>query len=198
VADLPTPSLIRDLAGLLAPGMIILGVMSRFASTQTGELKDKIITYGVASVAYTAAVSPLFHASQGVQLPTWLWSLLQFFIVPLGIGIAAAYISQREWLYLIAKKVGLRLAHHTPTAWDYAFRNMVSASYVIVKLHNGSEFAGLMGKQSFASTNPGERDLLIQEVWKIPEGGEWERVEPVRAALICGKDIQSVEIFSRN
>ena len=195
MADLPTPSQITELAGLLAPGMIILGVLSRFSSTRTTDLKDKVVAYGVASVAYTAAVSPLFHVDQGMPLPAWAWSSLQFFVIPLAVGLGAAYVWERDWLYKAAERIGLRLAHHTPTAWDHAFRNMRQGSYVIVKLHDGTQFAGLMGRQSFASTNPEERDLLIEQVWRIPDDGPWERVEPLRSALICGKDIQSVEIF---
>ena len=195
MAELPTPAEITDLAGLLAPGMVILGILSRFSSTRSVELKDKIIAYGFASTAYITAVSPLFDVGWGLVISAWLWSLLKYFVVPVLIGIGAAYLWQAEWLYRIAEKADLRLAHHTPTAWDHAFRRMRRGTYVLVRLKNGREFAGLMGRRSFASTDPAERDLLIQELWRIPEAGPWQRIEPVRAAILCGKDIQSIEMF---
>jgi hypothetical protein len=85
-----------------------------------------------------------------------------------------------------------------PAAWDYAFSRIVQGTYVLVKLRDGTLYAGLMGKQSFASTATEERDLYLEEVWHIPENGPWTRTEPKRSVLLCGRDITWVEIFERN
>ncbi len=196
LADLPSAGDVTALVSLLAPGLVILGVRSRFTTANAPDIKDKVIAYAVASTAYVAAVSPLFHVNGGISLPTWLWSFLQYFLVPLCIGVAAAYIHQWNWMYRLAKCVRLRVTHHMPAAWDYAFERMHKGTYVLVRLTDGTQFAGLMGPESFASSAREERDLLIEQVWKVgKDGKEWTPVTPTRSVLLCGKDIRFIEIF---
>lgn len=196
MADLPSAADVTALVSLLAPGLVILGVRSRFTTANTPEIKDKVIAYAIASTAYIAAISPLFHVKGGIDLPSWLWSFLQYFAVPLCIGIAAAYVHQWNWLYRAAKRARLRVTHHMPAAWDYAFERMRKGTYVLVQLSDGTQFAGLMGPESFASSAREERDLLIEQVWKVgKDGKEWTPVTPDRSVLLCGKDIRYVEIF---
>ncbi|MFN3677770.1 MAG: DUF6338 family protein [Sphingomonas pseudosanguinis] len=196
MADLPSAGDVTALVSLLAPGLVILGVRSRFTTANAPDIKDKVIAYAVASTAYVAAVSPLFHVNGGISLPTWLWSFLQYFLVPLCIGVAAAYIHQWNWMYRLAKCVRLRVTHHMPAAWDYAFERMHKGTYVLVRLTDGTQFAGLMGPESFASSAREERDLLIEQVWKVgKDGKEWTPVTPTRSVLLCGKDIRFIEIF---
>jgi hypothetical protein len=53
-----------------------------------------------------------------------------------------------------------------------------------------------MGRSSFASSSTSERDLYLEEVWEMHGANKpWTRLEPVRGVLLCGKDIQRVEIF---
>ncbi len=196
MVDLPNPADVTALVSLLAPGLVILGVRSRFTSATSSEVKDKVLAYAVTSTAYIAAVSPLFNVQDGFKVAPWIWASTQYFLLPLVIGIAAAYIHQWNWLYRVAKRLKLRVSHHMPAAWDYAFERMSSSTYVLVKLTDGTQFAGLMGKRSFASSAEQERDLLIEKVFEVPkDGSPWKPVEPVRAVLLCGKDIKTVEIF---
>jgi hypothetical protein len=194
--DLPSATDVTALVSLLAPGLVILGVRSRFTTASTPEIKDKVIAYAVASTAYIAAISPLFRVEGGIGLPSWLWSFLQYFAIPLCIGVAAAYVHQWNWLYRAAKRARLRVSHHMPAAWDYAFERMNKGTYVLVRLTDGTQFAGLMGPESFASSAREERDLLIEEVWKVEKGGKaWTPLFPSRSVLLCGKDIRFIEIF---
>lgn len=194
---LPQAADVANLASLLAPGLVILAVRARFRDGPTPELKDRIIAYAVASSAYYAAAHPLFHVEDGVQLWSWLWKLLFYFLVPVIVGLAVVLFDQSDAFYWITRKLKLRSTHHIPSAWDYAFSKIRKGTYILVKLADGSQYAGIMGKNSFASSASVERDLLIEEVWSIPDDGPWKVVEPRRAGLLCSKDIKWVEIFRR-
>ena len=161
MADLPTPAQITSLISLLAPGLIISAVRTRAVTGSLPDFKERLLSYGVVSTAYFAAVTPLFHVPGGIALPRWLWNLLQFFMVPVSIGIATAYAYQHHLIYRVAGRIGLHLAHHLPASWDYAFEQRRDDSFLIVTLKDGTQVAGLWGRGSFASSSREERDLLI-------------------------------------
>ena len=198
LTDLPSAADITRLAGLLAPGFVILAIRGRFKDGAVPSLKDQVLGYAVASTAYYAAAYPIFHAQNGIEVWPWAWQLLQYFILPCLVAIVVVYFDQSEAFYKLCKKAGLRLTHHIPAAWDYAFSKIVKGTYVLVKLSDGTLYAGVMGKNSFASTAATERDLYLEEVWSVEEKGTWKAVEPRRSVLLCSKDIRWVEIFTRS
>lgn len=194
--NFPSAKDVTELAMLLAPGLIILGIRARFKEGAIPNLKDRAIAYAVASTAYYAVVGPLFHVDGGIALSSWLWAWLHYVLVPLAIASGIVLFDQREWFYRLAHHFGFRLAHHIPAAWDYAFSKLNRGTFVWVKLNTGTEYAGKMGARSFASSSTAERDLYLEEVWQINEGDEpWTRMEPTRGVLLCGRDIQRIEIF---
>lgn len=193
--DFPTAKEITNLAMLLAPGLLILSVRARFRDGAVPDLKDKVVSYAVASTAYYAIVAPFFYLQWGLALPSWIWATLHYFLVPYGIAMGIVYVDQKEWFYRGTNRLGLRLAHHIPAAWDYAFSKLNHGTFIWVKLNNGTEYAGKMGQCSFASSSNAERDIYLEEVWTINDDGPWTLREPVRGVLLCGKDIQRVEIF---
>jgi hypothetical protein len=196
VADLPTAKQVTDLALLLVPGLLILGIRARFREGAVPDLKDKVVSYAVASTVYYAVVAPAFYVSRGVTLAPWAWNALHYFVLPCAVAMLVVVFDQTEYLYRLADKVGLRLAHHIPAAWDYAFSRLDRGTFVWVKLNSGTEYAGKMGPSSFASSSTAERDLYLEEVWEMHGANKpWTRLEPVRGVLLCGKDIQRVEIF---
>lgn len=196
MADLPTAVQITELASLLAPGLIIATIRDRAITGSAPELKDRIFAYGLISTAYFAAVTPLFHVNWGWALPLWWWSFLQYFLVPVVIGVGAAYLYQWRFSYRIAEKFGLHLAHHLPASWDYAFEGRTDGTYILVTMQDGSQIAGRWAKGSFASSSKEERDLYLSEMWEIDEDeGDWTRLNPVQSILICAKDIRYIEFF---
>lgn len=192
--NLPTASDIMTLTGLLAPGIVILWVRGRFRDTVPPKLADKTISYAVVSIAYNAASYPLFHADGGFSLPLWLWQLLLYFVVPLIVGIALVFFDQSERFYKLTEKMGLRPVHHTPTAWDYAFRKR-PPSYALVHLSDGSTVAGAWVDGSFASSTAGDRDIFISQMWQLDENDAWNAIDPPRSVLICGGAIRMVEFI---
>jgi Family of unknown function (DUF6338) len=195
MADFPDSKQITDLLSLLAPGLIIATIRTRAISGSYPDYKDRLVAFGLISALYFAAVTPLFHADGGLALPPTLWRLLQYFILPVFVGLALAYEYQHRLTYRLAETAKLTLAHHLPAAWDYAFESLPAGTFVLVSLADGRTIPGKMTKNSFASSSKEERDLLLEELWAIDARGNWTRVDPPRSILICGKDIKLVEIF---
>lgn len=86
-------------------------------------------------------------------LPLWFWKLLQYFMLPVGIGILLAYEYQHRLLYRLAEKAGMSLAHHLPAAWDYTFEALPAGAFILVTLADGRTIPGKMTKNSFASSS---------------------------------------------
>jgi hypothetical protein len=195
MTDIPTASDIANLTGLLAPGIIILWVRSRFRDSTPPTISDKTISYAVVSIAYNAASYPLFHAEGWPSVPSWLWQLLLYFVAPLTVGIALAFFDQSERFYKLTESMGLRPVHHTPTAWDYTFRKR-QPSYALVHLTDGSIVAGAWDDGSFASSTSGDRDIFISQMWHVEQDGTgWTMLDPPRSILICGGSIRLVEFI---
>jgi hypothetical protein len=184
------------LLALLAPGFIILWFRTRVLEGATPDIKQQLFYFAVVSAAYYGLVAPLFNVAGGVPLQSWLWSLLFYFLVPATIGIAVGLMTQRDWEYVWAEKIGMHFAHRIPTAWDFRFGRLPEGTYLLVTLKDGTTVAGRMGRGSFSASAKDGRDVYISELWDAPDdGGEWTKLEPERGMLICGDDIRHVEFF---
>ena len=167
MAELPTPIQVVDLVSLLAPGLIISAIRVRAVTVAVPDFKERLLSYGLISVGYFAAITPLFHVKSGAALAPWLWSFLQYFLIPCIIGIALAYAYQGELSYRIAGWAKLHLAHHLPAAWDYVFEKLPAGTFVLVTLDDGTQIAGRMNARSFAASSREERDLSSTRFGKL-------------------------------
>jgi hypothetical protein len=196
MGDLGDPKDVPALLALLAPGFIILWFRSRVVEGATPDFSQQLLNFALVSAAYYGVVAPLFNIEGAVELPTWLWSLLFYFIVPVTIGIVGGWITEHDWEYSWAEKVGMHFSHRIPTAWDFRFSRLAGGTFLLVTLKDGTTIAGCMAGRSFAASAKDGRDLYIGQVWEVPEGeGDWKQVKPDRGVLICGDDIRYIEFF---
>lgn len=194
MAELPAAKDIINLAGLLAPGIVILWVRGRFRDALTPKFSEQLGSYAIISLAYNAVAYPVFHAEHGFVLPDWLWQTLFRFLVPLLVAVVVVFVDKSERFYKLTASLGLRPVHHTPTAWEYTFRNR-APSYVLVHLTDDSVVAGTWFEGSFASHKADERDLLISDLRQLKDDGTWGEFETPRSMLICGGNIRMVEFI---
>ncbi len=64
-------------------------------------------------------------------------------------------------------------------------------------MKDGSTVAGLFRSHSFASSDPGERDLYIEQLWDIDDQGEWTVVAGEKSILIAANEICFVELWEQ-
>ena len=80
-------------------------------------------------------------------------------------------------------------------AWDYTFARLRGDHFVMVTLSDGSTVGGIYGSHSFASSDPTERDLFLQEIYDVDDGS-WSKRPEHQAILIPSKEIKHVQIWS--
>ena len=188
---------LKDMLALLAPGFIILMVQEAHKVGPRDSLQQRLFSYAVASTAYFAAIAPIVrHAGEVLSVPVLWAQVAEYAVLPAILGVILAVCRSRRWLDRISRLLKLPPIHHIPTAWDWAFPLQRSGVFIIATLENGDRFAGPWSPAAFASSTSGERDLYIPEVWDAKEQGPWERFEPKRAILLCGKDIKTIEFFN--
>jgi hypothetical protein len=130
------------------------------------------------------------------QRPVWsafAWFLI-IFISPVLLGVITGRLSSQDWLRRLLIRLGLGPIHPIPTAWDYYF-SRTAPVWVLATLKDGSHVAGFFGRSSFASSDPRERDLYLEKIFKIVENGPWETIPRNRGILISGNQIASIEFW---
>ena len=91
--------------------------------------------------------------------------------------------------------MGLNFISQIPTAWDYKFSSFDERRWVLVTLKDGGSVAGQFGGASFASSEPDERDIYIQKVYRVKQGQPWEPIESNDGILIRGDEIRYIEFW---
>jgi len=103
------------------------------------------------------------------------------------IAFVVALLKQRRWIYEIVKKLRMKVIDPTPTAWDFWFSKQ-ECSFVFITLKDGSTVEGWFGVNSFASSDPDQRDIFIERTYSAGE------LSPKNAGLYIPKDeIKSIE-----
>jgi hypothetical protein len=65
---------------------------------------------------------------------------------------------------------------------------------VIVTLNDGTQIPGYFGPSSLASSDPDHKDIFLEKVYTIPEGGgDWVEVERSAGIHIDGAQIAYIE-----
>jgi len=77
-------------------------------------------------------------------------------IFGLLLGLNAQFGFSRKFLQLCR----LNPVHHIPTAWDWKFGGP-QPHWILVKLKDGTQFAGFCGGESFMSSDPKEGNYQV-------------------------------------
>jgi NhaP-type Na+/H+ or K+/H+ antiporter len=181
----------------IVPGLIITYARSQFITGRSRSHTENTIVYLALSVVYYGIALPGFEYVVAM-VPSWrrtvAWFLLTF-IGPAIFGLVLGVTVQRGWGRWLAHRLRLNPIHAFPTAWDWKFAGASKgARYVLVTVGDGT-IAGVFGENSFASSDPVERDLYIEEVWDRSDTGEWTRRSERAGILIPGKEIKNVQFW---
>lgn len=119
------------------------------------------------------------------------------FAIPFLTGIIIGALVQRNFLIWLFKTrvlrwTGIKPINHVPTAWDWKF-GQTAEQFVLIALKDGTEFTGLLGPDSFISSNPGERDLYVQKLFERDDDGNW--LETEKSLYVSKDEIRTVEFW---
>ncbi len=79
--------------------------------------------------------------------------------------------------------------------WDYIFGKRIPF-WIIVHLRDGQRIGGKFGSESFASSNPAEEQIYLEELWILDSDGRFQsKVERSKGILVMKEEIRAVEFF---
>jgi hypothetical protein len=177
----------------LVPGYVFLSLRNQFVVGQGKLGKEQLLTYLTISGVNFALCGWIVYAAYannfGVPLKTLSW-LLVTILIPAAAGMVFGVCNQRDYVRRLFQYFDLTPSHAIPSAWDYKFSRS-AGEWVLVKLKDGTQFAGWWAGRSFASDDRTERDLLIEQVFEVPDSGPW--ISTCKSLLIMAGEIQTIE-----
>jgi len=179
------------------PGIIALYVRAQFINGKINLTKDAILPYITLSVIYHAIVFPLAPTLYKEQPYHGYYVLLWFgllFVAPAIFGLLLGLNVKKGWTKSLLARVGITTVHAVDCAWDWKFGNC-HESWVLAVLKDGTKWAGLLSEQSFMSTSPTERDIIIAEVYEIDDHNKW--TAKGSSVWIAHGELQSLEFWPK-
>jgi hypothetical protein len=196
--DLKSLESVYLVLGFVVPGMIITLVRAQFFTGRVRTLSESVVNYIALSVLYYGLTAPIveyvlsFREPGRAKIFAWLVLII---LMPAVIGFVLGVLGQNDVFRRILHWFGINPVHATPSAWDYAFARLRGDHFVMVTLTDGATIAGVYGSHSFASSDPTERDLFLQEIYDV-DGDSWKKRSEQQAILIPSKEIKHVQIWN--
>jgi Family of unknown function (DUF6338) len=184
----------------VVPGYIFLAFRNQFVAGQDRLGTEQLLAF----VTYSALNFAVFgwinlvvvphEAAQWLRISVWMLTLL---VGPALLGFVSGVCTQKEFGSRLYSFFGLNSVHPTARSWDWIFHR-VHPCFVLVTLKDGSQCAGYWGvnaagTQSFASSDPKERDLYISQMFEISDDGPWHRTQ--KSIFIAAGEIRTVEFI---
>lgn len=93
------------------------------------------------------------------------------------------------------RPIAKRFVNPIRKPWDYVFGKH-DPFWIIVHLKDGQKIAGRFGIDSFASSNPADEQIYLEEVWVLGDDDSFlAPVEDSRGIIIMNNEIRAVEFF---
>jgi hypothetical protein len=191
---------IQLLFAYLLPGFLIAFVFSRFFAAKPRGLTESLINYLVLTAIYYSLTYPISGLIFGEGFdPKNPYTVLIFFILgPILFGLLLGTLNRQNAFYRLLQRLGIRMVHPVPSAWDWRFYNIKAGTFVLITLQDGSKVGGRFGLESFASSDSAERDFYLDEIWNIDEDGEWTELEEKKGVLLAAREIKYIEFWDED
>jgi hypothetical protein len=194
-----TPEVLALLLFLLVPGFVFVRAFDELHPGRRRGSGQMIIDSGLWSCAILAVwfMPALILFQLGPRLPYWLYHLLLFVFIVLGVfftPLLLAYIFHRLELRGTLKNLGTK---QSPTPSDLLFSNSEGKHYY-VRFHrkDGKDLGGYFGENSVAASSANGQEIYVEEVWRLDEDGRFiERIEGTAGAIVNREDCELIEFF---
>jgi hypothetical protein len=184
----------------LVPGFIwesVLHLFLRRREDRADRAWVRFLTLSAFNYAFWSWLIYLLFVRAGVLAQPYMAALAWFFILlvsPVAFGVTTGLLSQRAVVRRLLARYGVYTVHPVPTAWDYVFSHS-TGSWVLVTLADGSTVAGIFSARSFASSDAAERDLFLEQLYRVEDDGPWQPVPMNRGVWIRGEAIRAIEFL---
>lgn len=154
--------------------------------------RKRLLSYAAISTADGSLVLRFAGAGQIQRSP--LFFLAALFVGPAVLGFILGLNIQKDLVRSALRRLGPFTVHPVPAAWDWKLAEPAEEQWVFVTLKVGREYTGFSGKDSFASSNPDERDLVIQWFYDNDDNGYWT-APGTKSVPIAASEISTVEFL---
>lgn len=176
----------------ILPGYVITSVVNGF--NPQGRLNEskyflKCLLYSLVNLGVWCWVYNIVLTT--VSKSSLQWLLLAAFTLfgAALLGLLIGVIKQKTPLSKLLNRLGISTIHPTVLAWDYLFSKQESY-YIIVKMDDGKIVRGWFSSNSFASSDPDNHDLYIEQCY----GEGWSEDPQSRGIYIPGDQIKYIEL----
>ena len=185
----------------LVPGFLMDWTVSRFFSKKSEQVPLillRFLTFSCVNYVVWIFIYLLSWDKSFLTNPAFLAVIfpLIIFISPFFLGLIFGVTSQQQLVERGLANLGFRMLSGFPTAWDYKFGRINEPLWVVITLKDGSRVAGGFGKNSFASTEPSERDLYLESVYQYSEENPWQPITDTSGILIKAEEIRYIEFLN--
>lgn len=117
-----------------------------------------------------------------------LLTIVVFLVLPCIWPILLVKLHKTSWL-------SERVLNVHPSGWDYLFSQR-KPYWIIVTMKNGRHIGGNFGKNSYAPSFPNEKDIYIEECWRLDKDGSFvKKIENSAGILIPREEISTIELI---
>ncbi|TFH47086.1 MAG: hypothetical protein E4G94_00930 [ANME-2 cluster archaeon] len=176
------------------PGFISIKIYDLLVPSERRDYSKslfEIISYSAINFAALSWLIILIHSDNFYINHVIFYFFSIFFIL---------FIAPILWPFFIIKLFSWKpianlIVHPIQKPWDYVFGKR-QPYWLIVHLKDGRKIGGKFDYKSFASSNPAEEQIYLEEVWKLDENGKFsEPVERTKGIIILSAEILSIEFF---
>lgn len=192
---LADPEKLRLFLLFAVPGIVALYVRSQFLTGRMPPIAEGIVAYVTLSLIYHAAIFPILNSLYLEPVVGWRWIawFILLFILPALLGALLGANVRKGWTKGLLTRVGINTVHPVNAAWDWYFGGCKEC-WVLVVLKDGTKWAGYLGQRSFMSSDPSERDILIENVYELDSKTDAWTPRPSSVWIAHG-EIQSLEFW---
>ena len=179
------------------PGYIILEIIRMITpsskKTET-EIVVQSIGYSILNYSIWSFVFSLLEISFSNN--TILLKVMQSVALILtGIitGVCIAVIKKKNIMGRILGLLKIDTTNSIPTSWDYVF-SKYEPYWLEIVVSDGKVIRGLFYDNSFASSEPGEKDIYLEELYEKKENS-WEKVRQTKGVWINHNEIRYIKFY---
>jgi len=137
--------------------------------------------------------NPSTYAGHPLYLLFWL---LLVFALPIVCGWGTSRVAGAPKVMGFLRRFGIVTLHPAPTAWDYVFARD-ERYWARIELGDGTLVEGILDSNSLASTEPEERDVFLESVFKLDaQTGEYKQLERNAGVLVKADEIRTITFFT--
>ncbi|MDO1482245.1 DUF6338 family protein [Rhodococcus ruber] len=192
------------------PGFVYQGVRRSYAGPSPEDrdlgvrLMRALAFSGLIGLIYLALLGttlrdfvrqPIDDLSEGEIFSASLLAIVLVFVVPSAIALAHHGWSAKRNLPSTSWRDRFSMYDPTPTAWDFATRNLEPGS-VRILTNDGKWIGGIAGGGSFFTSYPDPREIFLEEAWELNENGEFvQAINGSAGVWVRCDDVQLVQFL---